>query len=325
VIGQKLRFWKGDIIYGRRRAYQRKLAVADFEGICSAHAMVLRAKPDVCLPEFLPFFMQSEIFHQRALDISVGSLSPTINWTTLATQEFSLPPLAEQRRIAELLWAADNVVDTNQIVVNKLFVLQNRQFESWLTNGGLNSDWQEVKLNDVCYIQNGQVDPKISPYCDMIHIASDDIESGTGRILEMRTAAQDHVISGNYLFNEKAIVYSKIRPYLKKVVFPKFSGLCSADVYPVYPKENILPELLFQILLSETFTQYAISHSARSAFPKINRDGFLAYYFKLPPIKAQERIVETTTTIFNSIAVAKQHIENSKTVKRGLLQQVLNT
>ena len=79
VIGQKLRFWKGDIIYGRRRAYQRKLVVADYEGICSAHAMVLRAKPDVCLPEFLPFFMQSEIFHQRALDISVGSLSPTIN------------------------------------------------------------------------------------------------------------------------------------------------------------------------------------------------------------------------------------------------------
>jgi hypothetical protein len=62
VIGQKLRFWKGDIIYGKRRAYQRKLAVADFEGICSAHAMVLRAKADVCLPEFLPFFMQSKIF-----------------------------------------------------------------------------------------------------------------------------------------------------------------------------------------------------------------------------------------------------------------------
>ncbi|MFZ4816560.1 MAG: restriction endonuclease subunit S, partial [Phototrophicaceae bacterium] len=93
VEAQKLRFYTGDIIFGKRRAYQRKLAVAEFDGICSAHAMVLRAKPDVVLPEFLPFFMQSETFFERAISISVGSLSPTINWTTLAKQEFPLPPL----------------------------------------------------------------------------------------------------------------------------------------------------------------------------------------------------------------------------------------
>lgn len=103
VGATKLRFKKGDIIFGRRRVYQRKLAVAEFDGICSAHAMVLRAKTDVVLPEFLPFFMQSDLFMNRALEISVGSLSPTINWRTLAKQEFALPPLEEQRRIARLL------------------------------------------------------------------------------------------------------------------------------------------------------------------------------------------------------------------------------
>jgi type I restriction enzyme S subunit len=110
VEATKLRFWPGDIIFGRRRAYQRKLAVADFEGICSAHALVLRAKPDVALPEFLPFFMQSDAFHDRALAISVGSLSPTINWKTLREQEFDLPPIDEQRNIAELCWAVHHVV-----------------------------------------------------------------------------------------------------------------------------------------------------------------------------------------------------------------------
>ena len=84
VGATKLRFRTGDIIFGRRRAYQRKLAVADFDGICSAHAMVLRAKPEVVLPEFLPFFMQSDLFMNRAVKISVGSLSPTINWKTLS-------------------------------------------------------------------------------------------------------------------------------------------------------------------------------------------------------------------------------------------------
>lgn len=79
VESTKLRFHPGDIIFGKRRVYQRKLAVADFEGICSAHAMVLRAKADVALPDFLPFFMQTDRFMERALEISVGSLSPTIN------------------------------------------------------------------------------------------------------------------------------------------------------------------------------------------------------------------------------------------------------
>ncbi len=72
VEATKLRFRTGDIIFGRRRVYQRKVAVAHFDGICSAHAMVLRAIPEVALPEFLPFFMQSDAFMERAKQISVG-------------------------------------------------------------------------------------------------------------------------------------------------------------------------------------------------------------------------------------------------------------
>ena len=106
VTATKLLFRKGDIIFGRRRVYQRKLAVADFDGICSAHALVLRAKSGAVLPQFLPFFMQSDVFMERAKAISVGSLSPTINWRTLASEEFALPPLDEQRRIAEAATSA---------------------------------------------------------------------------------------------------------------------------------------------------------------------------------------------------------------------------
>jgi hypothetical protein len=100
VSATKLLFQPGDIIFGRRRAYQRKLGVAEWRGIASAHSRVLRAKPDVVLPEFLPFFMQSDLFMDRAQRISVGSLSPTINWKTLAKEEFALPPLEEQKRTA---------------------------------------------------------------------------------------------------------------------------------------------------------------------------------------------------------------------------------
>lgn len=105
VTATKLRFLAGDVIFGRRRVYQRKAAVADFDGICSAHALVLRARREHVTPEFLPVLLHSDTFVDRAVAISVGSLSPTINWRTLAQQEFSLPPLSEQRKIADLIWS----------------------------------------------------------------------------------------------------------------------------------------------------------------------------------------------------------------------------
>ncbi len=111
VNGQKLKCYPGDIIFGKRRAYQRKAAMVDFEGICSAHAFVLRANPEVIDPKLFPFFLHSDQFMHRMVDISVGGLSPTINWGDLKHQEFLLPPKDQQAQLAELLWAMDEVLE----------------------------------------------------------------------------------------------------------------------------------------------------------------------------------------------------------------------
>ena len=105
-IGEKLLMQKGDILFGKRRAYQRKVGIAPFDGIFSAHGMVLRPKEDVVTKEFFPFFIASDQFMERAVRISVGGLSPTINWKDIKEQEFELPSLEEQRVLAEKLWAA---------------------------------------------------------------------------------------------------------------------------------------------------------------------------------------------------------------------------
>jgi type I restriction enzyme S subunit len=104
------RFQIGQVLFGKRRAYQRKVAVADFEGVCSSDIYVFESKdPNVLLPELLPFICQSEGFFEYAVKTSAGSLSPRTNWSHLANYEFTLPPLDEQRRIADLLWTADDV------------------------------------------------------------------------------------------------------------------------------------------------------------------------------------------------------------------------
>ena len=153
VSATKLRFYPGDVIYARRRAYQKKLGVARFEGICSAHALVLRARAESCLPGFLPYFLHSDQFHNRALEISVGSLSPTINWSTLKHQVFRMPSLDEQERILELLSAVDAHAEALR---NQVMVVQDTRrviMSDLLSAGG--EGWIETTLGDIAEYING--------------------------------------------------------------------------------------------------------------------------------------------------------------------------
>jgi len=106
------KFVPGQTLFGKRRAYQRKVAYAEFEGICSGDILTFETNDkSVLLPELLPFICQSDAFFDHALGTSAGSLSPRTSWTALKDFEFPLPPLDEQKRIAEILWAADEAVE----------------------------------------------------------------------------------------------------------------------------------------------------------------------------------------------------------------------
>lgn len=133
VSGGKLKCYPGDVIFGKRRAYQRKAAIVEFEGICSAHAFVFRANPVVIEPKLFPFFLHSDQFMDRAIDISVGGLSPTINWGDLKDQEFLLPPKEEHAKLSELLWAMDEVIEKEKGVFENINInkeaLQNLLFD----------------------------------------------------------------------------------------------------------------------------------------------------------------------------------------------------
>ncbi len=109
------KFVLGQTLFGKRRAYQRKVAYAEFEGICSGDILTFEPKNrKVLLPELLPFICQSDAFFDHALGTSAGSLSPRTSWTALKDFEFPLPPPDEQKRIAEILWAADEAFNQHQ-------------------------------------------------------------------------------------------------------------------------------------------------------------------------------------------------------------------
>lgn len=124
VKGGKLKCYKDDIIFGKRRAYLRKAAIVNSDAICSAHAFVFRAKKDVISNKLFPFFFHSDQFMHRMIDISVGGLSPTINWSDLKNLDFLLPLKKEQDKLAELLWAINKITEHYKNLYKKIIILK---------------------------------------------------------------------------------------------------------------------------------------------------------------------------------------------------------
>ena len=158
--------------------------------------------------------------------------------------------------------------------------------------------WSRKKLGAIIRIATGQVDPKQAPYSHMIHVGPDSIPLGGGRIVgHLRTASEQDLISGKYEFDASCILYSKIRPNLNKVAMPGFAGVCSADVYPVWPKDSSIDgRFLFQLLRSRLILQPAIAASGRTGLPKVNRSDLEAIEVAIPPIFDQRNIAEILST-----------------------------
>lgn len=128
LTGEKLKMKKGDILFGRRNTYLRRAAIAPHDGIFSAHGMIFRPKTEVIDPDYFPFFISSDYFMDAAIRISVGSLSPTVNWKALKDLEFDIPALAEQRKSAEILQAINDTKEAYQDLLEKTDELVKSQF-----------------------------------------------------------------------------------------------------------------------------------------------------------------------------------------------------
>jgi len=152
----------GQVLFGRRRAYQRKVAVADFDAVVSGDIYVLTPRDAArLLPELLPFICLSERFFQHAVDTSAGSLSPRTKWDSLASFEFDLPPLDRQCHIASVL---DRVVQEQhalRVLAARLEEVRLAVIENFVCgrNARIRATfaWPSKSIGDLCDIGSGKV------------------------------------------------------------------------------------------------------------------------------------------------------------------------
>jgi type I restriction enzyme, S subunit len=325
VTGQKLVFKKGDVIFGRRRAYQRKLAVAEFDGICSAHAMVVRAKPEMILPEFLPFFLQSDMFMERAIEISVGSLSPTINWKTLRIQKLPLPPIKEQKRIAEILWAADETVEKYGALLNGIKLYTETVIEKNLTSTNSNG-----ALGDYC--PSGGI--KIGPFGSLLHakdyqsegipvVMPADIEDGV--IQEDRVARisrQKAKELNNYRLRENDILFPRRGDLTKRAIVLKHQEgwLCGTGTIRVRVNDEINPRAVFLAVTSASTNRWLDRFSVGTTMPNLNASTIKKIPFHLPQDPSSDAFLDGLERIIDFSNLIKEHRNTLEKLKKTLVE-----
>lgn len=271
---------------------------------------------------YLTWCFRSKYFREYMLSNVSGVGGSLMRAQPKYVQGYPIPiaPLGEQQRIVasiESLFAkldeakekAQSVLDSFETrkaaILHKAFT--GELTAKWREEHGLGlEDWNHKRFDEVAKIKSNLVDP--AEYQDFPHIAPDNIEKKTGVLLDYHTIAEDGVTSGKHRFYPGQILYSKIRPYLSKVVVVDFDGLCSADMYPIEAKQD--PKCLWYYMLSEEFLEQASSAGSRSVLPKINQKELSGLMVNLPSsIAEQEELVQILDNLFAKEQQAKDSAE----------------
>lgn len=161
----------------------------------------------------------------------------------------------------------------------------------WL--GKIPAHWRLLKFSWCVFLAEGQVDPEDDEFSSWPLIAPNHIESGTGRLLALESATDQGAISGKYQCHAGDVIYSKIRPALRKATIAPRACLCSADMYPMrVDGSRLISEYLLHYLLTDAFSVWAVLESNRVAMPKINRESLIELRMPVPPLDEQRAIVK---------------------------------
>ena len=323
---------EGDFILQVTFAWEGAIAIVSVaeDGMYgSTRYPTFRVDEGRCVPKFLLNYFKTEEGLEQLVKICPGSAgrNRVLSIKRIPEVRVPLPPLAEQRRVVgrveELAaqiyeartlrsQAAEEAEALHLSVLHEHFV-------------GEASAWTPMPMDEAVEINDKQVDPTFPEHSQLPHISGENMESKTCRLLPWRTAEADGVKSNNYLFAPGTILYSKIRPYLRKAVFVDFRGLCSADIYPVRVKSPKLdPQFVKWTLVAEPFTEYANRLSGRTRMPKLNRKQLFGFGFTHPPLTEQRRIMSELDALQTEVDSLKRLQAETAAELDALLPAVLD-
>ena len=314
------------VLVGRQGAHCGNVHVANGQTWVSEHA--LRCFPE---KELDANWLAYALLAMNLNQYSESAAQPGLSVDNLKHLRTAFPPLETQKRISRFLdkktARIDGLIEKKRELLDRLAEKRQALITQAVTKG-LNPDapmhpsgidwlgdipvhWSLIPFKWRCRVQSGQVDPQQPEYAAMTLVAPDHIESNTGRLFQVTSAAEQGAISGKYLCPEGAVLYSKIRPALRKVALYCGKCLCSADMYPIDSGSDLIREYLFYFLLTDAFTSYAELESLRVAMPKLNREALGAIPIPIPSLREQREITRFCEDVDQSYRDATDKVRES--------------
>jgi type I restriction enzyme S subunit len=319
----------GDLLMGKA-ASTGKIARVTESVLFSIWSPLALIKLDSHLVDsrFIEYTLKTPALQQQVDDLCNANTQKNIGMGDIPKLAFALPPISEQERIANFLddktaridaliaekeRLADRLFEYRQSVATNAVTLgipgEHKAITSHTFLGAIPKAWRTGKFRHYVQFRSGQVDPEAEEFSSMVLIAPNHIESSTGRLLDTETALAQAAESGKYWCDSGDVIYSKIRPALRKAAIAPFDCLCSADMYPLKGTGGLSNKFLFWYLLSEPFSDFAVQESMRVAMPKLNRETLANAVVPLPPPEEQAQIVTYIELAVASCDALSRHAE----------------
>jgi type I restriction enzyme S subunit len=314
------KFAKGDVLFGRRRAYLKKAAQASFGGICSGDITVLRAKKGL-LPELLPFIVNNDKFFDYAIKHSAGGLSPRVKFKDLANYQFLLPPKDQQAQLAELLWAMDEVIEkersllgrlekTYQILVDNLFA-QNR------------IDWDYKPISMMGKINCNTLKASTSPeyefkYLDIASIIEPKV---IGEMKQIRFS--DSPSRARRIVANNSIVISMVRPYQQSFAFVENGTdiIASTGTSVINVADGLNSKFVFHQFFSRRFVRFCEDRMTGTNYPAITPTDLEQFKIAIPK---SQGIIEIETIKLEKLDKSKSLVRSSIASSKALQKSLIN-
>lgn len=321
TIGYQFQFGfrKGDILFMTKNPHLRKASMVDFDGLCSIATFVIASKSNNLLQNYLLLEMQSDRFWQYCEDNKSGGVNYFINWGTLSNYEFDLPPIEKQKELADKLWAAYRLKEGYKRLLAAIDEMVKSQFIEMFGNPVNNSkSWPTKAIMEVAPEQ-----PSKKQMPGKVWLLNlDMIESNTGKVIEKVYEISDNTLSVQP-FDEDNVLFSKLRPYLNKVVVPDEYGLATTELVPLRPNQEVLNKVFLSYLLrSQQFVTFANKISGGTKMPRMLLAELRNFKCILPPMSEQLKFVSIAKQADKSKSYVWTALKNLESMLGYYIRQV---
>jgi type I restriction enzyme S subunit len=320
-------FRKGDMLFGRRRAYLKKAAQAPFDGICSGDITVIRAKTDKLLPDLLPFIIQNDDLFDFAVGKSAGSLSPRVKWENLKNYTFNLPILDEQKKLVEVLWAINDTLQAYQKLLGETDELVKSQFIEMF--GG----YPKERFGDFC-TTHARIGWQKLTRAEFLDAGNYYLVTGWDIMPDHTVAFEQckYVTKERYEQDPKLILSKGDVLLTKDGTLGKVAIIDNMDkpatlnghIFVIRPKdERVIPEFLLGLFISDDFINQLDANKTGSTIKGITQKALLEFEIPVAPVDVQRQYVKFMNQVNKSKFALQNSIAAAQATKRSLITDIL--